>query len=1032
MYLSVEKKNSPQNPHPVRDASLTGCKKETSQHFLPRDVFLTEYNLKNQTITNYIKKSFNKLKINKMKKQINYLAAFCLLLFCFLPIATQAQTTRYVKPAATGTGDGSSWANASGSIQNTINASASGDQVWIAAGTYLFWATLTMKDGVQVYGGFAGMETDTAQRQRSDLDGNGTIEAWEFTNATILDGQNVTQVLNQAADFIVETVWDGLTITGGRKTYLCKGGGAFIQVNGKLVNCIINGNSLYDSSSINSVSASGGGIYNDGGAITHCLISGNSAIATSSYYSAFSAGGGVYNNQGIISNCTVSGNLAGGGSYGGGIFNASGTINNCKISENSAGGRGGGIYNSGGIINNCTVSGNVAFGGTSYGGGVYNSLGIINNCTVSGNSAGGTNANTISYGGGIYNAVGRINNCTVSGNSVSGSHTYAHSYSSGGGIYCTDITNSIVSDCTVETNNVIQNGVIGSDGGGIYRGTVSRCIVQWNNAGRGGGLYESNAKNCLIVNNTGGGAYNGTYTNCTFVENTTGLTGTGGAINCIFWKNTEAQTTTGNVTYSAIQGGYPGTGNITLSNDNENGGAMFVNPAVGNFQLQAGSPCINAGSNSALSTTDSLDLAGNPRIYDNIVDMGAYEWQGTQDYTISGQVSYNGNPLAGVTINYTGGTVVTNSSGTYSITVNQNATVTLTPSLAGYTFTPASITCSNVTSNLYNQNFTAIQGANNHTITALSEENGTITPSGNISVAHSANQTFNFTPNSGYHIENVFIDGVNNPEAVANGFYTFVNVTTNHIIHVAFVSDSTTNHIITALTGGNGTITPSGNVSVAHGANQTFNFTPNSGYHIENVFIDGVNNPEAVTNGYYTFVNVTDNHSIFVVFFESVISEYLLFDTYAVTKWNNTFLLNLKKLAEEGYEVTACKWYKDGVKIGEGFSYSAGNSISDLLESGAIYTFELSTSSHGTLFSTDKVFNKQHSTLRVYPNPAPQGNRLTVEGTMQGCLVEVYSLTGACVSVTVATGNTTELTLDVPAGIYVVRSNNEEVKVIIK
>jgi hypothetical protein len=47
-----------------------------------------------------------------------------------------AQTTRYVKPTASGTGDGLSWANASANLQGMLNASASGDAVWVAAGTY--------------------------------------------------------------------------------------------------------------------------------------------------------------------------------------------------------------------------------------------------------------------------------------------------------------------------------------------------------------------------------------------------------------------------------------------------------------------------------------------------------------------------------------------------------------------------------------------------------------------------------------------------------------------------------------------------------------------------------------------------------------------------------------------------------------------------------------------------------------------------------------------------------------------------------
>jgi len=139
-----------------------------------------------------------------------------------------------------------------------------------------------------------------------------------------------------------------------------------------------------------------------------------------------------------------------------------------------------------------------------------------------------------------------------------------------------------------------------------------------------------------------------------------------------------------------------------------------------------------------------------------------------------------------------------------------------------------------------------------------------------------------------------------------------------------------------------------------------------------------------------------------------------------------------QKTIRRGLTVTACKWFKNGEPIGEGFTYSAGSKITDLLEAGAVYTFELTTSTHGTLYSTDKVIDVQKNVLRVYPNPVPQGNKLTIEGTTQNVPVEVYSLNGVCVSRTIAAGSVTELILAVPAGVYVVRTNNEEVKVIIQ
>ena len=85
-------------------------------------------------------------------------------------VSVLAQTIRFVKPSATGAGDGSSWAAASGDLQGMITASASGDQVWVAGGVYKPTTgtdrniSFVMKDSVAIYGGFAGGELTLAAR----------------------------------------------------------------------------------------------------------------------------------------------------------------------------------------------------------------------------------------------------------------------------------------------------------------------------------------------------------------------------------------------------------------------------------------------------------------------------------------------------------------------------------------------------------------------------------------------------------------------------------------------------------------------------------------------------------------------------------------------------------------------------------------------------------------------------------------------------------------------------------------------------
>jgi hypothetical protein len=179
----------------------------------------------------------------------------------------------------------------------------------------------------------------------------------------------------------------------------------------------------------------------------------------------------------------------------------------------------------------------------------------------------------------------------------------------------------------------------------------------------------------------------------------------------------------------------------------------------------------------------------------------------------------------------------------------------------GYAGALTSYTFTNVTApHTINAKF----AINQYTITASAGPNGAISPSGAVVVNHGANRAFTITPGGGYHVDSVFVDG-GYVGAVTN--YTFTNVTAPHTISAKFVINQYT---ITASSGANGSISPSGAVVVTHGASQAFTIVPGAGYHVDSVFVDG-GYAGTVTN--YTFTNVTAPHTISVKF---AINQYII------------------------------------------------------------------------------------------------------------------------------------------------------------
>ena len=227
--------------------------------------------------------------------------------------------------------------------------------------------------------------------------------------------------------------------------------------------------------------------------------------------------------------------------------------------------------------------------------------------------------NSAFSGGGMQN---RHSSLTV------GSCTFSSNYAfSGGGMFSFDCSSFTVTDCTFSDNDTYSNG------GGMTNSssapTVTSCTFSGNYSGNfGGGMHNLNSAS--------------TVSNCTFSNNSADNFG-GGMNNrnsaptvtsCILWNDTAPDgpeiyddNSTPIVTYSDIEGGYTGNGNIDAD-------PLFVDPDEGDLHLSTGSPCIDAANG---PEAPELDLDGNPRVDDPDspntgvgppwADMGAYEYQ---------------------------------------------------------------------------------------------------------------------------------------------------------------------------------------------------------------------------------------------------------------------------------------------------------------------------------------------------------------------------------------------------------------------
>ena len=378
-----------------------------------------------------------------------------------------------------------------------------------------------------------------------------------------------------------------LTLAGGRAVTNASGlfqVGGCILTHGMLTvsNCTIRGNAS---------------VFSDGGAICN---SGELSIFDSTVSSNFSgsAGGGIKNfgtltiSHSAINSNTVAGNaVEGGGIHNGGMM----TVDDTIISDNYSGVYGGGIFNASvASITGCTVERNNTTLGD--GGGIVNEVTMaIHQSTIRSNRSGSFGI----AGAGVFNDGDlTITETTISGNIASN------------GVWGGGILNRLFGAMAI-TNCTISGNVIGGDGGGIFNfgvATIANSTITGNSAtgGNGGGIA-----NAIL---------NPPYISSIMT------------IDTIIAGNLSSN-------QPDVSGNFDSQGHNLIGNTNGSTGFLVsdlanIDPLLGPLRnnggptsthaLLTGSPALDAGDTSSAPFTDQR---GFPRIFGDIIDIGAFEFQ---------------------------------------------------------------------------------------------------------------------------------------------------------------------------------------------------------------------------------------------------------------------------------------------------------------------------------------------------------------------------------------------------------------------
>ncbi len=473
-------------------------------------------------------------------------------------IELYAQSLRFVKPVSQGTGDGSSWTNASSDLAAMLSASHSGDAVWVAAGTYKpgngsdRYSKFNVPAGVSVFGGFAGTEISIDERtpgaNETVLSGDIGAVDYSYDNSirimetvsgiygSVIDGFTIQDAYspkhftltepaslvgdysNTSAQFgnldfsvtgevVLADPLDACTSVGalaGKIALIQRGGCTFAvkalqaQNAGAIAAVIFNN----VAEAMVTMSGTDTGIVipvvgisqADGEGIRNEL---NLGHKVSLIMESGQYGGGLCINPGnaIISNCLFQKNNTFGGSA---VFldYSEAIIRNCRFVKNQSGYGAIYLFGAAGYIDSCIFSGNESISA----GGIFNdgSSVAIENCVFDSNI-------TDNRGGAIYNRGAMT---------VNGSHFTSNEAMWGGAIHMQSDSGMITQSYFARNKATIGGGGISVTGGKMV---LEDCFLYNNeavredpNPGTGGAIYLGDTAvvgitNCVFSHNAAKG-----------------------------------------------------------------------------------------------------------------------------------------------------------------------------------------------------------------------------------------------------------------------------------------------------------------------------------------------------------------------------------------------------------------------------------------------------------------------------------------------------------------------------------------------